>query len=116
MNMVATISIFGLASVASLAGWSLFSDVLFRRRHQIQDRVSRHFGGVAMPQGEELNVVQDVSTLDVTQSQSNKERIQEQLQLVIDQAGLSWSLSRFIAMVLISTGLGGFLMLSLIHI
>jgi len=115
VNMVVTISIFGLASVASLAGWSLFSDVLFRRRHQIQDRVSRHFGGVAMPQGEELNVVQDVSTLDVTQSQSKKERIQEQLQLVIDQAGLSWSLPRFIAMVVISTGLGGFLMWAMSH-
>jgi len=115
VNMVATISVFGLASVASLAGWSLFSDVLFRRRHQMQDRVDRYFGRTISAPGEDLSLVQDISTLEVAQSQSKRERIQEQIQLAIDQSGLTWSMPRFVLMVVMSAGLGGFLMWTISH-
>ena len=115
MEMSGTMTVFGLATVASLAGWSLLSDLLFRRQYEIKDRVDRRFAGSAGYQDETLNVLQDVSTLDVAQSQSKKAKIQEQLQLVIDQAGLTWRLPKFIAVVLILTALGGFLMWVLSH-
>ena len=107
MDSWGILMICGVATAASLAGWSLLSDLLFTRQQELSSRIDELFGGGQSGDSQSLNVVQDVSTLQMSQDGVQVMSPRERLQLAIDQAGLDLQVTTLVACSVLSGLLGG---------